>query len=82
MKVPRTLKIKAKKRIRWGYPTKSWDKIHKRLEHDLIFYGAGGPGDCAMLELRHPEIVMKTRKDGSQWFQIEVDDVYLPLQDA
>ncbi len=71
--------MKPTKRISWGYPTKLWAKINRRLENDLKFYGAGGRGDCAMLDLRHPEIVMKTRKDGSQWFQIEVDNIILPL---
>lgn len=73
------MKNEATKRIGWGYPSKSWGKICRKLEADLRFYGAGGKGDCAMLELRHPEIVMKTRRDGSEWFQIEVDDVALPL---
>ena len=68
------------KRMRWGYPSKSHDKIKHTLKVDLKFYGAGGGGDCALLDLRHPEIVERARRDGSVWYQIEVDDIALPLE--
>lgn len=67
------------KRISWGYPSKSCDKVKRKLKKDLKFYGTGGRGDCALLDLRHPEIVTKTRKNGTIWYQVEVDDIPLPL---
>ena len=67
------------KRACWGSPSKSRDKVEKKLKQDLKFYGAGGSGDCAYLDLRHPEIVTKVRVDSSVWYQIMVDDVVLPL---
>lgn len=67
------------KRITWGSPVKSFWKAQKKLKEDLKFYGAGGRGDCAMLELRHPQIEAKVHRDGSTWWHIMVDDVALPL---
>ncbi len=67
------------KRIAWGYPRKSKVALQKKLRQDLKFYGKGSDGDCAFLDTRHPLIVTKTRKDGSIWYQIEVDDIPLPL---
>lgn len=67
------------KRIGWGYPTKSLERAQKKLKEDLKFYGAGGSGDCAKLDERHPEIVLRTHKDGSVWYYIEVDDIVLDL---
>lgn len=67
------------KKVCWGAPSKSREKVERKLEKDLKFYGVGGGGDCAYLDLRHPEIVEKVRKDSSTWYQIMVDDVALPL---
>lgn len=68
------------KKINWGYPTTSLEKANRKLRRDMKFYGAGGAGDCAMLDLRHPRIVRKIHKDKKVWYHIEVDDLPLPLE--
>jgi len=68
------------KRCYWGYPVKSQSKAERRLTRDLKYYGGDGAGNCAMLDQRNPQIVKRTYRDGSTWYQVEVDDVTLPLE--
>ena len=68
------------KRRNWGYPTKSLDKAQEKLKSDLRFYGNMGVGNCAKLDERHPLIIKRQHKDGSIWYQTEVDDIVLELE--
>lgn len=68
------------KRILWGCPVKDRKKAERRLRRDLKFYGGNGLGNCAKLDERHLTVIKRQFKDGSIWYQIEVDDVLLPLE--
>ena len=74
-----TKEHKKVNRITWAHPYKSLEKAQLKLEADLKFCGAGGAGDCAMLDERRPQIVAKEHKDGSVWWHIMVDNIPLPL---